>query len=66
MKIREIAVMSAWYLQELRKDAKARDFKEEILAAMEAGKTLTSLSKSRGATKLRELIREVTTMTRKR
>jgi hypothetical protein len=35
-----------------------------MLAAMKAGKTLTSLSKSRGATTLRELIREVTTMTK--
>jgi len=35
-KIREIAEMTAWYLQELRKDVKARDSKKEMLAAIEA------------------------------
>jgi hypothetical protein len=37
-------------LQELRKNAKARDSKEEMLVAIEVGKTLTSVSKSRGVT----------------
>jgi len=63
-KIREIGEMSAWYLHQLRKDAMARYSKEEMLAPLEAGKALTSLSKSRGATTLRELVREVTTMTK--
>ena len=50
--------------QEPRKDTKARDSKEKRLAAVEARKALNSLSKSRSATTLRELIREVTTMTK--
>ena len=49
-KVREIAEMTAWYLQEIRKDPKARDYKEEALAAIEAGEALITLSKSRGAT----------------
>jgi len=63
-KVREIAEMTAWYLQEIRKDPKARDSKEEALAAIEAGEALITLSKSRGATTLKELIKEVKRMTK--
>ena len=62
-KVREIAEMTAWYLQEIRKDPKARDSKEEALATIEAGEALITLSKSRGATTLKELIKEVKRMT---
>ena len=63
-KVREIAEMTAWYLQEIRKDPKARDSKEEALAAIEAREALITLSKSRGATTLKELIKEVKRMTK--
>jgi len=58
-KVREIAEMTAWYLQEIRKDPK-----EEALAAIEAREALITLSKSRGATTLKELIKEVKRITK--
>ena len=51
-KVREIAEMTAWYLQEIRKDPKARDSKEEALAAIQGEGKRTLLGDRHKTSKL--------------